>query len=324
MFARDSSPDTAEYHVSCGHSIKGFNSMHINAFYDIDRKIYTDALIQPVHNKDEFRAFCDMVDRFSVPDGAKAVFIGDRGYSSYNTMAHVFERGQYFLFRTKDIASKGMARGFGLPSLDEFDVRVRVSIVRRNSAKVECFDSHRRFIGSNVAFDYVEYGSSNVYPMTFRVVRLKISSGEHECLVTNLPVDEFPPEKINRLYCKRWGIESSFRKLKYTIGLSNLHARKPEYVKQEVWARLIAYNFTETTTNHVVVSKHDTKHAYQVDFSAAAHICRVFIRLGSDKSGSEVASLIQRHTQPVRPGRQYERLKTAHFRKPRHFTYRAA
>jgi hypothetical protein len=324
VFTRDPSPDAAAYHVSEGHSIKGFNSMHINALYDLDRKIYTDALIQPVHKKDEFRAFCDMVDRFNVPNGAKVIFIGDRGYPSYNTMAHVFEKGQYFLFRTKDTASKGMTRGFGLPDLDEFDVQVKVSIVRRNSAKIECFDAHRRFVDSKVAFDYVEYGSSAIYSMTFRVVRLQISSEEHECLVTNLPADEFPAEEINRLYCKRWSIESSFRKLKYTVGLSNLHARKPQYVKQEVWARLIAYNFTETITNHVVISSNDTKYEYQVDFSAAAHICRVFIRQSSDKRGLEIAALIQKHTQPVRPDRHYERLKTAHFRKPKNFTCRAA
>ena len=57
---------------------------------------------------------------------------------------------------------------------------------------------------------------------------------------TNLPRDEFPVERIKTLYNARWSIESSFRKLKYTIGLSNFHAYKPEYVKQEIWARLLA------------------------------------------------------------------------------------
>lgn len=37
--------------------------MHLNAFYDLDKHTYTDALVQPVHEKDEFRAFCKIVDR---------------------------------------------------------------------------------------------------------------------------------------------------------------------------------------------------------------------------------------------------------------------
>ncbi len=43
------SPD--EYYVNQGHSQKGFYSMHINAFQDIQKHIYTDILIQPVHKK---------------------------------------------------------------------------------------------------------------------------------------------------------------------------------------------------------------------------------------------------------------------------------
>lgn len=34
-----------EYYISEGHSISGFYSMHINAFYDLDRHVYTNALI---------------------------------------------------------------------------------------------------------------------------------------------------------------------------------------------------------------------------------------------------------------------------------------
>ena len=71
--------------------------MHLNAFYDLQKHTYSDALIQPVHQKDEFAAFCSMVDRHSLLSGVKDVFIGDRGYCSYNNMAHVLEKGQCFL-----------------------------------------------------------------------------------------------------------------------------------------------------------------------------------------------------------------------------------
>ena len=78
-----------EYELVCS----GFYSMHINAFYDLNRHIYTDALIQPAHQKDEFAAFCQLVDsHVCIPD-TKTVFIGDRGYCSYNNMAHVIEKG---------------------------------------------------------------------------------------------------------------------------------------------------------------------------------------------------------------------------------------
>ena len=97
-----------EYYVSEGHSAKGFYSMHLNALYDLQKHTYLDAVIQPIHHKEEFSAFCEMVDRHQTSDNKKSVFIGDRGYCSYNNMAHVLEKEQYFLFRTKDIHSKGL------------------------------------------------------------------------------------------------------------------------------------------------------------------------------------------------------------------------
>ncbi|MFQ9703536.1 MAG: hypothetical protein ACLR0U_17755 [Enterocloster clostridioformis] len=63
-----------EYHVSEGHSIKGFYSMHLNAFYDLQKHTYSDALIQPIHQKDEFSAFCEMVDRPRFTDWYKRCF----------------------------------------------------------------------------------------------------------------------------------------------------------------------------------------------------------------------------------------------------------
>ena len=54
--------------------------MHLNAFYDLTTHTYTDAMIQPVHEKNEFGAFCNMVDRHEILAGKKKVYIGDRGY----------------------------------------------------------------------------------------------------------------------------------------------------------------------------------------------------------------------------------------------------
>lgn len=314
----------ADYFVEPGHSAKGFYSIHINAFYDLERRTYTDALLQPVHQKDEFRAFCDIVDRHPVCKGTKNVYIGDRGYCSYNNMAHVMENQQYFLFRTKDIHSKGLVGGFDFPDEEAFDIDVDVTLVRSHSSKIKIERGYRRFIDKATSFDFIEYGSKDTYRMAFRIVRFPISDGGYECVVTNLPRDEFPPERIKKLYFSRWGIETSFRKLKYTVGLNNFHAYKSEYVKQEIWARMITYNITETLVNHTVIEKRETKYDYKVNFNSAVHICRSFLRPAAEERPINVEALLQRELIPIRNERQYSRLKTAHFRKPRYFIYRAA
>ena len=315
-----------EYYVSGGHSAKGFYSMHLNALSDLQKHTYTDALIQPVHFKDEYKAFCSMVDRYEAASGQKTVFTGDRGYCSYNNMAHVLEKGQYFLFRTKDIHSKGLVRGLDFPGEGCFDITVDVTLVRSHSKKLPEITGYKRFVDKATSFDFIEYGSTGTYKLSFRIVRFELSDNSYECIVTNLPADEFPPERIKEAYFSRWDIETSFRKLKYTISLSNFHVYKPEYIKQEIWAKLTAYNITENLVSHTVVSQkkteHEYKHEYKVNFSVAAHICRVFLR--PKKDPMDVMSLLEKELIPIRNERQYPRLATAHFRKPRQFIYRAS
>lgn len=314
-----------EYFVSEGHSAKGFYSMHLNALYDLQKHTYTDALIQPVHHKDEFRAFCDMVDRHTLLSDTKDVFIGDRGYCSYNNMAHVMEKDQYYLFRTKDIHSKGLVGKFDFPDTDSFDIQVNVTLVRSHKKNIPVKEGfYKRFVDAATSFDYIAYGSMDTYDLSFRIVRFPIADDSYECIVTNLPSEEFPPERIKLLYYTRWAIEGSFRKLKYTIGLSNFHAYRPDYIKQEIWAKLIAYNMTETLINHTIIKKGNRKYEYKVNFSMAAHICRVYLRLTTAIDPIDVMALLCKELIPLRNERQYPRLKTAHFRKPRYFIYRAA
>lgn len=316
------SPD--DYFVGEGHSAKGFYNIHTNALYNLKTNLYEDAFLQPVHGKDEYRAFCTMVDRFETRDGRKAIFIGDIGYCSYNNMAHVIKNGQYFLFRTKDIHSKGLAANFDYPNDGAFDVTVKVTLVRSHSRKLPPIEGYRRFIDKATSFDFIEYGSLDTFELSFRIVRFPLTDTTYECIVTNLPAEDYPPEKLKEYYFARWGIESSFRKLKYTVGLSNFHAYKPESIQQEIWAKLTAYNVTEMLVSQTVLEEKQRKHAYKVNFSRAAHICRKFLYPVEREKPIDISALLSRELIPIRDGRQYARLKTAHFRKPKYVIYRAA
>ena len=47
-----------------------------------------------------------------------------------------------------------------------------------------------------------------------------------EVIMTNLSQEEFSASEIKKIYGMRWGIETSFRDLKYTIGLNYYHSKK--------------------------------------------------------------------------------------------------
>ena len=80
--------------------------------------------------------------------------------------------------------------------------------------------------------------------MYLHVVRIKIGEERYESLVTNLPSNEFSTADLKKLYHLRWGIETAFRELKYTLGMNWFHAKKKELIKQEIIARFIMYNFS--------------------------------------------------------------------------------
>nr|WP_263870273.1 transposase [Enterocloster clostridioformis] len=124
-----SNPLLEDYYQKPGRSNGGICSVHLNALYELGSRVYTDAVIHPCHAKDEFRAFCDMVDRYPDSEAPHTIWIADRGFSYFNTFAHVIEKGGFFLIRTKDVASKGLAGRLPLPSSGVFDLTVTLNLI---------------------------------------------------------------------------------------------------------------------------------------------------------------------------------------------------
>ena len=289
---------------------KSYNIFHLNALYDIGQKIYTDAIVQRSRRANEHRALCDMVDRSDIE---KAVIIADRGFESYNVLAHIQKKGWKFLIRVK-AGDSGIASGLDLPDCDEFDlpIKLRLSNKLSNEMKELYKDrNHFRHIPSTSTFDFLPSKSRKCDPphffdLCFRVVRFKISDSAFETVVTDLP---YPPDELKALYAMRWGIETSFRSLKYTVGLSSFHSKKADHILQEIFARLTMYNFASAVTHSVTVRHKQRKHPYQINFSAAVHICRQFFR--GDIRPPDVEALIATSILPVRQGRASPRVPTS-------------
>lgn len=278
---------------------KGFNQLHLNALYDLCEKRYTDAVIQPARKENESLAMVQMIDRYH--GQKKTIFIADRGYETYNIFAHIQEKGMYYLIRVKDGGGGSMTGSFELPNEEEFDYTMQLVITRKQTKEVKASPKKYKVLPNASPFDYLDLNDRKFYPLNFRVVRFVISENSYECIITNLPREEFPANEIKKVYAMRWGIETSFRELKYAIGLSCFHSKKMEYIKQEIYARLILYNYCEIITMHVVIHQKDTKHIYQMNYTIAIHICRYFLR--NDISPPDVEKLIQKNLLPVRHGR---------------------
>ena len=279
---------------------KTFSAFHLNASYDLLECTYDDLVIQGQAQMNENEAFFQLVDRYK---GNNAIFIADRNYESFNGFEHVIQSGNKYLIRVKDIGSKtSITQSFGPFEDTEFDIDVSSLLTRRYTNHIKVHPEIYKFMPKNQRFDYFNDDLNIAYEFHSRIVRFKISEETYECIMTNLDRNEFSSEEIKELYHKRWGIETSFRELKYAIGLSALHSKKRESIKQEIYARLLLYNFSQRIIQKIKIKKRKTKHTYQVNFTRAFHIVREFIRKKSGKPLS-VESLIAKEKLPIRPNR---------------------
>ncbi len=299
----------ADTYVKNSSHPKGYNQTHLNALYDLCNKTYVDIELQPRPAANEHKAFLAMLQRGLYPDNS--IILADRGYESYNTFAHLLEKRASFLFRIKN-GNGAMTAVKNLPmEFCDRDVTIELTTTQTKEDK----QRGRRFLqtGSkkgkvnSPATAIQQWDFPSPYTMSFRVVRFQLDTGEYETIATSLPREAFPPEEIKKLYHLRWGIETSFRELKYNVGLTNLHCKKEELVQQEIYAALIMYNFCSRITNTVNLTFCPRKrHHYKISFSMAVYLCRMFyktVTISADDLLRDLACYLE----PIRPGRQDER-----------------
>ena len=318
-------PQDTDSFVKCTESERPHNEFHLNAMFDILQKVYTDAAVQKYRTQNEDKAMIEMIERASYP---KAIAICDRGYESYNNMAHLQESDWKYIIRIKEPGGYGIADGLQLPESTEFDLSVNLSITRRKNKETKELLTNKnqyRYIPNKVKFDYLSTKFKRTDPaefftLNFRIVRIEIKEDTFEMLVTNLSEEEFPKEELKKLYAMRWGIETSFRNLKYIVGMLGFHSRKSESVTQEIYASLIMHNMTQFIAICVKLPERETKYDYTIRFSIATAIIKSLFLGNISPPDAEI--LIRRNVSPVRPNRNY-------IRKPRakaqiQFTYRIA
>lgn len=314
-------PSDTDSYFSPHQRNNGYNLLHLNALYDTQHEIYYDALIQKTRNSDERQALIEMMERSPFD---KALVIADRGYESYNLMAHFQEHKWEYLIRIKDGATS-MKRSLELPATDTYDIPIKLSLTRRQTKKTLLqfkARNHFKFIPSNQRFDYLSTSWDRnslpeYYNLVFRIVRLEIGEGHYETLVTNT---DYTVKELKSLYANRWGIETSFRDLKYSLGLISFHSKKMEGIYQEIFAHLSMYNLSKAISSQITVPNRQRKYDYQINFTDMVYACRLL--LCQKMSSTDLEAYVQRHLTPIRPHRTTKRRKTARY--VRSFNYRVA
>jgi hypothetical protein len=297
--------ETLEYNQN-----NGYSNYHLNCLYDILNHRYLGNIIQPLRKEDEKKAMWMMAERYK---GDKAIFIADRNYETFNNFEHLKKAGHKFLIRVRDIGSgTSLLKSFkSLPKEGEFDEDVHIVFTNRQTNFIRNNPEIYKIIMTNQRFDFLDE-DNHFHDADYRIVRIRIDGKdeEYESIITNLDRKSFPASRIKKLYKLRWDIEVSYRHLKYSVDLNALHSKRRDFIRQEIWARLVMFNIAmiiiDSVSGHKL-SKKERDLEYKVNITMAIFFTKRYMikRKGGDPPDLEC--LIAREILPVRDDRHYSR-----------------
>jgi hypothetical protein len=94
--------------------------------------------------------------------------------------------------------------------------------------------------------------------------------------------------------------------VKLNCALTSFHSVKRDFIIQEVYARLIMYNFTSLIASVVKIKDNPKfKHEHKISFANAAKTSRMYFKI--NMSVETLETLIRKYIIPIRDDRRYER-----------------
>lgn len=162
-------------------------------------------------------------------------------------------------------------------------------------------------------YNYLKSGNT----IKIRCVKIILSTGEVEYLLTNLSKEEFDTNEINELYNLRWKIELNYKHLKNDIKIECISSSKEILIKQDIYSQVLVANILQAFINDgdEEVSKLKYKNKMKINNNMAIGIFKntlIYILLEENENKrSEMMDKFQEAINnfmvPVKPNRKFER-----------------
>ena len=223
------------------------------------------------------------------------LIIMDRSYPSFESMYEMNRRDINFLFRCK-VNFSNVVKAFYESKQQE--IILDISPNKNDSFKDLPYDKHAS--------------------IRVRLIRIELSSGEIEILMTSLLNDTiYLYADFEKLYFKRWRIETFYNRFKNIICLENFSGTSCQFIQQEFNCALYMSTL-QSILSHEAQEEVDTKHeARKYEYKINSSLSLSFIRsrlleLFKGKAEgtaamNELKQLFTRNLIPIRPHRTFDR-----------------
>lgn len=227
--------------------------------------------------------------------GPGALVLFDRGYPAFWLFAAMIERGIDFCVR--------------LP----WNLYKASEALVLSGARERCFTLHP---SAEAQRDCAALGLSTK-PLTLRLVRVALASGETEVLLTSLrDTERFPAKEFQALYHYRWGIEEAYKRQKHPLALESFSGHSVEAILQDIHARVLTYNLTAllafAARPRIAQATATRRHVYQVNWTRAfSKLRHTVLHLLLHNTGpaflDALVAAVARDCEAVRPDRTFPR-----------------
>lgn len=162
-------------------------------------------------------------------------------------------------------------------------------------------------------------------PITVRLVRVELDTGEIEVLATSL-VDSvaYPVTIFKDLYHQRWPVEENYKVMKCRIEVENFSGKSVLAVHQDFHAKVFTMNLTAILAHPaqkvVEQESQGKKYSYRINMANALSkmkdtVVLLFQRTAILPILERLWQVISKTIEPIRPGRSYPRKKRVRRRK---------
>ncbi|WP_103867425.1 IS4 family transposase [Aquimarina sp. I32.4] len=228
----------------------------------------------------------------------------DRGYPSYALMYLMLnqETPRHFVMRCKISFNK---------EIKEFVNSDKVS-------QIVALKPTKEAIATLKNYGYVVNKNTSI---TIRLVKVVLSTGEIEVLLTNLYDEQhFTPKDFKYLYDLRWKIETTYGIQKNQQQMEQFSGHRVICIQQDYAAGLFVANLQSLIEKQCEPylkqlnksRKYDYKINKNVSWASLKYtIVKLFLENDPKIILIELQNAFQRNVEPIRPGRQYQRHRKA-------------
>lgn len=154
--------------------------------------------------------------------------------------------------------------------------------------------------------------------LTLRAIRVVLSTGEIEVLVTNLlDKEKYPANEFKDLYARRWGVETDFDFKKNVIAMGNFSGVSVNAIQQDIFAKVFTQNIVmasviaaqvvldDKTTHRKIRYKVNVSHA----ISKMKHLLVRFSVRYDFMLFEKYIAILSKTAEAIRPNRKFKRHK---------------